>query len=109
MALAEKGSRRIVVDSVVYRWRLRRRPTYCQGVGWTPCSYAVEREGVSGTVLVVRTDKAHPGNWIALPRVPVLPSEVARTIRLALSRGWDPQASGAPFILDLSKGFTASP
>ncbi len=28
MALVGKGSRRIVVDGTVYRWRLRDRPTW---------------------------------------------------------------------------------
>lgn len=34
MALVRKGARRIVVDGTAYRWRLRRRPTYCQGLAW---------------------------------------------------------------------------
>lgn len=42
MALVRKGSRRIVVDGTVYRWRLRGRPTYFQGLAWSPCTFAVE-------------------------------------------------------------------
>ncbi|MGW0660807.1 hypothetical protein [Streptodolium elevatio] len=78
-------------------------------MGWTPCTYAVELEGASGTVLVVHTGHAHPGNWLVLPSAPVVPSDVARTIRLALSRGWNPQAPGPPFMLDLSKDEDVSP
>ncbi|MEV5310112.1 MULTISPECIES: hypothetical protein [unclassified Streptomyces] len=43
MALGRKGLRRIVVDGMVYRWRLRRRPTYSQALCWSPCTYAVVR------------------------------------------------------------------
>lgn len=32
MALGRRGSRRIVVDGTAYRWRLRRSPTYFQGL-----------------------------------------------------------------------------
>ncbi|SCK10016.1 hypothetical protein YUWDRAFT_00455 [Streptomyces sp. AmelKG-D3] len=42
MALIRKGSRQIVVDGTAYRWRLRGRPTYFQGLAWSPCTFAVE-------------------------------------------------------------------
>ncbi|XIE81532.1 hypothetical protein AB6O49_34030 [Streptomyces sp. SBR177] len=42
MALVRKGSRRITVDGVTYRWRLRGRPTYAQGMTWSPLTYAVD-------------------------------------------------------------------
>jgi hypothetical protein len=35
MALGRKGARRIVVDGTAYRWRLRRRPTYLQGLAFS--------------------------------------------------------------------------
>ena len=38
MALVRKGSRQIVVDGTAYRWRLRGRPTYSQGLAWSPCT-----------------------------------------------------------------------
>lgn len=43
MALVKEGARLITVDGTSYRWRLRGRPTYDQGLvrspltnGWTP-------------------------------------------------------------------------
>jgi hypothetical protein len=48
MALVRKGSRRIVVDGTVYRWRLRGRPTYFQGLAWSPCTFAVEHADTPG-------------------------------------------------------------
>lgn len=109
MAIAKTGSRRIVVDSVAYRWRLRRRPTYFQGLAWTPCAYAVALEDDPGAVLVVVTAEPHPGNWVGHRGSPVLPSAVARAVRLALARGWEPRVAGPPFRVDLSQGFIASP
>ncbi|MET8508511.1 hypothetical protein ABZV60_28315 [Streptomyces sp. NPDC004787] len=100
MALVRKGSRRITVDGVTYRWRLRGRPTYAQGMTWSPLTYAVEHAETPGTTLVITTDRSHPANWLASPTAPVLPAEVAAGIRTARARGWNPESPGAPFHLD---------
>ncbi|MEW2188656.1 hypothetical protein [Streptomyces microflavus] len=102
VALVKKGSRRIVVDGVTYRWRIRHKPTYCQANGWNPLTFAVEDATVPGTALVVRTDRTHPGNWFGLPTKPVLPADVVQAIRTALARGWTPYISGTPFHLEIS-------
>jgi hypothetical protein len=107
MALNHKGSRRIIVDRVAYRWRLRRKPTYSQALCWSPLTYAVEHADNSGSTLVVTTNQAHSNNWFERESQPVLPCDVNQAIRLALSRGWSPTAPGSPFQLDLSEGFTA--
>ncbi|MDH6451831.1 MULTISPECIES: hypothetical protein [unclassified Streptomyces] len=109
MALGRKGSRRIVVDSTAYRWRLRRRPTYFQGLCWTPCSFAVVHADAVGTMLVVTTNQPHASNWIGREAEPVLPSDVAQAIKRALREGWSPTAPGSPFHLDLSADFKPSP
>jgi hypothetical protein len=109
MALGRKGARRIVVDGTAYRWRLRHRPTYFQALSWTPCTFAVEHADASGTTLVVTTNHPHPSNWFGREAKPVLPSDVAQAIELALREGWTPTASGDPFHLDRSAGFTPSP
>ena len=109
MALGRKGTRRIVVDSTVYRWRLRRRPTYFQGLCWAPCSFAVEHTDATGTTLVVTTNQPHASNWIGREAKPVLPSDVAQAIERALREGWAPTVPGSPFHLDVSAGFTPSP
>ncbi len=108
MALVRKGSRRIVVDGTAYRWRLRGRPTYDQGLVWSPCTFAVEHADTPGMTLVVTTDQPHPSNWIGRGAVPVLPSDVAVAVRLALREGWTPTALGSAFHLDQSAGFTPS-
>ncbi|GLX23228.1 hypothetical protein [Streptomyces lavendulae] len=99
MALVKKGSRLITVDGTTYRWRLRGRPTYAQGLVQAPLAYAVEHAGTPGTTLVVTTNRPHPGNWLGAPASPVLPAQVARDIRTALAGGWTPQAGGRPFRL----------
>jgi hypothetical protein len=97
----KKGSRLIVVDDVTYRWRVRGKPTYCQGLGWSPLTYAVELAANPGTMLVIKTSRPHLSNWLSLPSKPILPAEVATSIRTARSRGWAPDDTGTPFILDL--------
>ena len=99
MTLAAKGSRRIVVDGVAYRWRLRHKPTYAQGLCESPCIYAVELAERPGARLVVRTSRPRPDNWLGRPGASVLPSEVARSVRSALACGWTPAADGSTFML----------
>ncbi|MEU7169147.1 hypothetical protein AB0A70_31595 [Streptomyces morookaense] len=103
MALPRKGSRRIVVDGVTYRWTVRGRPTYDQGLCWSPLTFAVEHADSPGTTLVVRTGRPHPGNWMGQPTEPVLPSAVADAIRTARRKGWTPEAPGSPFLLDQAR------
>ncbi|GAA0921003.1 hypothetical protein [Streptomyces thermoalcalitolerans] len=106
MALVRKGSRRIVVDGTAYHRRLRGKPTYCQGLVWSPCTFAVEHENAPGTVLMVRTDQPHTSNWVGRKAEPVLPADVAAAIRQALCEGWTPAAPGSAFPIDKSAGFT---
>ncbi|WP_429418579.1 hypothetical protein [Nocardia sp. GAS34] len=50
---------------------------------------------------MVTTNHFRPDNWFHTPAPPVLPADVAATIRLALARGWGPATDGSPFHLDL--------
>ncbi|MEU6021839.1 hypothetical protein [Micromonospora sp. NPDC047134] len=97
MALTKKGSRLITVDGVVYRWRVRGRPTYAQALGERPLALAVEQADRKGRVLLVSLPQDHPSNWFGGLPVPVLPSTVAAVIRTALSEGWRPSQPGAAF------------
>ncbi|WAZ19026.1 hypothetical protein STRCI_000045 [Streptomyces cinnabarinus] len=107
MALVKKGSRRITVDGVSYRWRIRRKPTYSQALAWSPLTYAVELADSPGSTLVVTTNQAHPDNWMLVPPSAVVPSAVAEGIRCARSLGWAPKSTGSPFHLDQSDGFVS--
>ncbi|MEU7742861.1 hypothetical protein [Nonomuraea sp. NPDC049158] len=53
MAIPKKGSRLITVDGTIFRWRVRRKPTYCQGNSRGPMTFAVEVADVSGRALLV--------------------------------------------------------
>ena len=102
MAIPKKGTRRIVVDATAYRWRVRSRPTYCQGNAWGNLSFAVELEDAGQTTLVVEVDASRPDNWVGAPSAVITPAIVERAIRNALQRGWRPHERGSPHPLSLS-------
>jgi hypothetical protein len=105
MALAVKGSRLITVDGTVYRWRLRRKPTYSQVYFDTPLTFAVELADSSGSVLAVAMpDVSNPGSQFARSSLIVRPALVAAVIQTALDRGWQPASPGAPFLLNVASG-----
>ncbi|GHB80525.1 hypothetical protein GCM10010347_58860 [Streptomyces cirratus] len=108
MALVKRGSRLITVDGTTYRWRLRGRPTYDQGLVHSPLTYAAEHAETPGTILVIKTNQPHPSNWLGTQGSPVLPAQVADGIRTALAAGWTPENPGSPFYLDRSAGFVSS-
>ena len=99
MAIAKKGSRRIVVDGVPYRWKVRKKPTYSQANTWTNFNLSVEQMEAKGSVLFVELPHAHPSNWMGEPSLPVLPSDVERLIKDALAMGWQPAQAGKTFAL----------
>jgi hypothetical protein len=103
VALAVKRSKLITVDGVVYRWRLRRNPTYSQECLGSPLTFAVELADAHGTVLAATVpDVSHPASIVAHSSLIVRPALVAAVIRTALGRGWEPAAPGVPFQLSLA-------
>ena len=97
MSIPKKGSRCVAVGKVEYRWRVRSRPTYCQALGWSPLTLAVEQANSRGSVLVVDLPLPHPSNWMQIPSSGVTPAVVAALIRQALKAGWQPQVRGPQF------------
>jgi hypothetical protein len=102
MAIPKKGSRLITVDGVTYRWRIRRKPTYCQGNGWGPLTFAVESAEKPGRVLLVALPFVRPDAWLGGRTMAVRSALVAAIIRTALERGWEPRQAGSAFTLDLN-------
>jgi hypothetical protein len=99
MAAPKTGSRQIVVDNVVYRWRIRRRATSLQSdYGSGKLHVSVELFARSGAVLILHSDRPHPADWSTERVEPVCPADVAAWIRLALQIGWEPTVSGPQFI-----------
>jgi hypothetical protein len=101
MAIATKGSRRITIDEVQYRWSVRRKPTYSQGLCQSELTFSVMNETQPGTTLIVVLEGARPDNWLNQPGVSVTPSTVERAIRSALTRGWRSSEKGSPYVLQL--------
>lgn len=104
MALVKKGSRLITIDGVTYRWRVRGRPTYAQGLCGRPLTVAVEQVDYKGRVLLVGMPQDHPSNWIGGSALPVLPSAVAAIVRKALAEGWQPTKPGTAFHMTAPVG-----
>jgi hypothetical protein len=102
MSLTQKGSRRIVVEGVAYRWVVRPKPTYCQSLTWRSLSFAAELEISGQSTLVVKLDAPRPDNWVGEQGFTITPSFVAQAIKQALERGWKPESRGSPYELALS-------
>ncbi|SDJ29590.1 hypothetical protein SAMN05421874_101350 [Nonomuraea maritima] len=92
----------ITVDGTVFRWRVRRKPTYCQGNSWGPMTFAVESADASGRVLLVSLPCSRPDAWWGERTMAVRPALVTATIRMALNHGWDPRQAGNAFELALT-------
>ncbi|GIE81075.1 hypothetical protein Aph02nite_70250 [Actinoplanes philippinensis] len=101
MAIPRGGSRLITVDGTVYRWAVRAKPTYDQGLNWAPLTFAVELADTPGQVLSVQTGSPRLDNWLGLPGTPVTPLTVEQSIRAALAAGWQPDRSNGFFKLTL--------
>jgi hypothetical protein len=102
MAIPKKGSRRIIVEQLAYRWSIRPRPTYTQGNAWGRLTFAVELENVGQSSLIVSVDGSRPDNWLEVPSVIITPVIVRRAIGEALRQGWRPTQKGSPHELVLS-------
>ena len=98
MAIRKLGSRRIVVDGVVFRWRIRKRVTYGQQCFAAGLCVAVELSDCPASVLLLLPG-AHPKNWMTKDAKPVKPADVTRWIREAILAGWDPEKRGPQFFL----------
>ena len=99
MTIPRKGSRLITVEGVAYRWSVRPRPTYSQGLGESPMTFAVVDDESPGSTLVVSLDTARPDNWLHQPAGAVTPAIVEHAIRMAIAAGWRARQDGAPFSL----------
>ncbi|MEV6598447.1 hypothetical protein AB0M36_16455 [Actinoplanes sp. NPDC051346] len=84
MALAQKGSRLIVVDGVSFRWAVTARFDADPG-------FVVELAEQPGRRLVWSTSD--------YACAPVTPSRVAAGIEAARGMGWDPHLPGADFLV----------
>ncbi len=101
--MPKKGSRLITVDGAVYRWRVRHKPTYHQGNGWSPMIFGVERAEEPGGVLVVSLPCARPDSWLGERTIAIRPILVSGCIRRAIEQGWNARKPGSAFPLAVSE------
>lgn len=98
MAIPKKGSRTLTVKGARYRWRIRGKPTYCEGAFACRFSVAVERVAPpSRCVLLLAADFPRPDNWLGRASKTVTPRMIAASIKDALAYGWQPEHAGSAF------------
>ena len=100
MTIATKGARAIVVGGVEYRWAVRKKPTYSQGLGHNDLTLAIDC-GSSGQTLRVTVPGLRSDNWMSLPGLTVTPGDISRWIPLALAAGWQPTKPGSTFEMTI--------
>ena len=106
--MPRKGTRRIVVDGTVYRWRVTRSGS-APSVG-DPLVVVVagaDGEHASRRPLRVTLGDVRPVGYCCPPCMvlaadaePATPERVADAIRRARTLGWEPDGTGGPFDLD---------
>lgn len=94
--LPKKGSRRVTVDGVVYRWR--------ESHGHRSFELRVERFDDPGQLLFAPFAYLHldPTHGSHVYRPIMTHSVLREVIERGLARGWTPERSGPPFSLDLA-------
>lgn len=101
MTAPSRGSRRVEVNGVPYRFRIRKQPTRAQAVDRAPMRLSVCRDGPDArSVLVVNLRVTRPDNWLSPHQTAVKPAMVREMIARALAAGWAPEGDGSPFLLD---------
>ena len=105
MAIPKKGSRKIIVNDISYRWLIRRKATYGQvdyGIGML--HVAIELFEKAESVLVIITDKPHPHDIKTNDIVSITPKEVSNWIQEALDLGWKPLQKGPQLHVTIEQG-----
>ncbi|QLQ31494.1 MAG: hypothetical protein HZT40_07690 [Candidatus Thiothrix singaporensis] len=106
MSIPKKGSRALIIKGVSYRWRIRQKPTYCEGTFISGFSIAVERvDQPSQCILLLKSDFPRPDNWFTQVSQSITPKMIAASIEEALIHGWQPENAGSAFIYPLCSSF----
>lgn len=100
MAMPKKGSRKIVVDNVTYRWKF--------GGAWILIE-AVRDSGPT-RILDVDTSVRDRDYWLTgeEQKTIILPGAVEQYIRIGLDKGWNPHQAGPPLSIVVAKEVTAA-
>jgi len=98
MAVPKRGSRRIIINGITYRWYIRSKPSYGQGSAWSNLTAGVSLESGGGTLLIDFTEP-RPDAWLDPSTHMVTPAQVSAAIRKALVQGWQPDSGGGTFVM----------
>ncbi len=104
MAMTKKGSRLIVVGEIEYRWSIRFKPSYAQGLCESPLTAAIELAESPGATLIVNFHAPRPDNWLGLGAWTITPQHIASSIAQGLQSGWKPEQQGATQYLQFDVG-----
>ena len=103
MAIPKKGSRKIIVDGIEYRWRVRWKPTYSQSTCNSNLMAAVELYENPQNILSIEFPWIRYDAWIGVAEQPVTPSIIETCIKNALNQGWNPAEKSKTFKFNYEK------
>lgn len=103
MAIPKKGSRKIVVDGIEYRWRIRWKPSYGQGIGESNLTAVVELYENPQSTLVITFPWLRLDALVGVAEETVMPKMIKNCIKNALAQGWNPNKKGKTFKLNQEK------
>ncbi|SHI49040.1 hypothetical protein SAMN02745181_0242 [Rubritalea squalenifaciens DSM 18772] len=99
MALPQKGSRKIVVDGIAYRWTIRKKPSYDQALCASSLTAAAELYVDPASTLSIEFKGFRADNWMQEEGLAIGPKEIAQAIRQALQAGWQAEEHGPTFSI----------
>ena len=103
MAVPKKGSRKIVVESVEYRWRIRRKSSYGQEIGESNLTASVELYRNPQNTLSITFPWLRLDTWFGSLEEPVTPKLIETVIKNAIYQGWNPVEKGKTFKINYEK------
>lgn len=103
MAIPKKGSRKIIVDDIEYRWRIRWKPSYGQGIGESNLTAAIELYENPQSPLIITFPWLRPDSWVGKTKESVTPKDIETCVKNALSQGWKPNVKGKIFNFTYKK------
>ncbi|MCP5500484.1 MAG: hypothetical protein H7A25_11310 [Leptospiraceae bacterium] len=98
MSIPKKGSRKIIVNNIEFRWRVRHKPTYLQGAFGHIATAAIELFEHPVSVLLVKFPFARCDNWLGISSLAITPALLERVINKAIEEGWKSTSSEKYFL-----------
>lgn len=104
MGIPKKGSRKIFVDGIEYRWRVRHKSTYSQSdYNLSYVNASVETYDTAKCTLLITFPWARFDAYTGEGEQPITPRLIESCIKTALIRGWKPTEKGQTFTLIYEK------